>query len=352
MKEVLYIGPDYRNHRGGIGAVLDTYSANIRPFKFIASYSNTSALNRQLVFIRAVFSLLRTLASDKDVRIVHLHTAQMGSFLRKSLLMLISQAMGRKTVLHVHASMFDKFYERATLLRPYIRFILKRADVVVTLSEQWRHYLATHFTIKKLVILKNVVERPATHPFLPSAEGPVKLLFLGLIGFRKGLFDLLTVLEKNHDFDSRIQLTIGGNGEVDRLQQVIADNHPAGNVEFAGWVTGDKKQQLLRECDVYILPSYHEGLPISILEAMASGKPIISTTVGGIPEVVVPGKNGWLFAPGDLEALHNILQEVTGNRDVLRQYGQKSFEMSAAYTPEAVMSSLRSLYDEMLSVKH
>ena len=349
MKEVLYIGPDYKGHRGGIGAVLDTYSANIKPFKFIASYRNISGLKRQLVFVKAVFGLLSLLIKDKDIKIVHIHSAQKGSFMRKSILLLISQFFGKKVILHIHGSMFDIFYKNAGILRPYIRFIFRRADAVVSLSDKWNEYFAKTFTIKKLVILKNVIEKPAIAPVFHAVDGPVKLLFLGLIGQRKGLFDLLKVLERHHElFKGKLVLTIGGNGEVDRLTKTLTEHHPDGDVLFAGWVVGEQKNQLLRDCDIYILPSHNEGLPISILEAMAFGKPVISTTIGGIPEIVIPGKNGWLFNPGDLNALAAILSEVVSKRELLREYGEQSLLLSENYTPEAVMGSLRNLYNELL----
>jgi glycosyltransferase involved in cell wall biosynthesis len=349
MKDVLYIGPDYRGHRGGMGAVLDTYSANIKPFKFIPSYSNTSAVKRQIVFIKAVFALSRMLIRDRDIRIVHIHAAQKGSFMRKSVLLLISQLFGRKVVLHIHGSMFDLFYKNAAILRPYIRFVFRRADAVVSLSDKWNEYFATNFKIKKLLILKNIIDRPIIKPAISSQDGPVKLLFLGLIGQRKGLFDLLKVLETNSNiFDDGLSLTIGGNGEVDRLKKTIENNHTSGNVQFAGWVTGELKKELLSNCDIYVLPSYNEGLPISILEAMAYGKAVISTTIGGIPEIVIPGKNGWLFDPGDLNALTTILKEVISNKKLLEQYGNYSYQLSESYTPQVVMGSLRELYDQML----
>jgi glycosyltransferase involved in cell wall biosynthesis len=102
---------------------------------------------------------------------------------------------------------------------------------------------------------------------------------------------------------------------------------------------------------VYVLPSYNEGLPISILEAMSYGKPVISTSVGGIPEIVKPGYNGWLFKPGDHAALNLIMEEVLGNRERLKEYGNNSMKTTSNYTPKAVVKSLEKLYAKMLNGK-
>ena len=106
---------------------------------------------------------------------------------------------------------------------------------------------------------------------------------------------------------------------------------------------------MLNSCDVYILPSYHEGLPISVLEAMSYGKPVISTNVGGIPEIVKPGFNGWLFQPGDHQALNTIIREAMNNKDLLKQYGNNSLRLSKNYTPESVFQSLNQLYKQVLN---
>jgi glycosyltransferase involved in cell wall biosynthesis len=80
---------------------------------------------------------------------------------------------------------------------------------------------------------------------------------------------------------------------------------------------------------------------------MSYGKPVISTNVGGIPEIVRPGFNGWLFKPGDLEALNNIIEEVLSNKSVLKEYGLNSMSVSRNYTAGSVVRSLEQLYTQM-----
>lgn len=349
MNDVLFVGPDHGTHRGGIAAVLDTYSAHIRPFKFISSYNNSGFLSRQFLFLKAAISLIRSLIGDKDIRIVHVHSAAKGSFIRKSILLRIARLFGRKTVLHMHSGSFHTYYEHAGILRPYIRRVFRKADVVVCLSQKWYEFYSTEFRIKRLVIIKNVIERPADLPQPLSSAGPLKLLFLGMVVEKKGIFDLLKVMAMHPDlFGGKVQLTIGGKGEEERLAETLRNKDLSGHVKFEGWVVGEKKNELLKNCDIFILPSHIEGLPISILEAMANGKPIISTVVGGIPEIVIPGRNGWLFQPGNLDELRNVLAEAIADRQRLKQYGENSYLLSESYSPNMVMESLRGVYDQLL----
>ena len=97
------------------------------------------------------------------------------------------------------------------------------------------------------------------------------------------------------------------DGETERLLTYLADHKLETLVQFEGWVSGEKKHELLSSSDVYILPSYHEGLPISILEAMNYQLPVIATPVGGTAEAVQEGINGFLVTPGDKDALYDRL---------------------------------------------
>ncbi len=106
MQHVLYLGPQYKNHRGGIGAVLDVYSRNIQSFKFIPTYVTKSSFKRAVTYVSALFKLLGVLITDRQVKILHIHCASKGSFLRKSVMILIGQLFKRKVVLHIHGGGF------------------------------------------------------------------------------------------------------------------------------------------------------------------------------------------------------------------------------------------------------
>ncbi len=213
----------------------------------------------------------------------------------------------------------------------------------------WRKYYSSTFKLKHLEVINNVIEKPAAGLPAIARNGHLNLLFLGLISDKKGVFDLLDVLQSDKEaLQGKVTVTVAGNGETERLEKLISEYYKNGEVKYAGWVIGSKKVELLNQCDVYILPSYNEGLPISILEAMAYGKPIIATEVGGVPEIVKPGYNGWLFKPGDKKALQSIIHEVVNNRNILLQYGSNSLNISANYTPEAVFGSLKALYEKLI----
>jgi glycosyltransferase involved in cell wall biosynthesis len=120
-------------------------------------------------------------------------------------------------------------------------------------------------------------------------------------------------------------------------------------VRFEGWVSGIRKHELLSTCDIFILPSYNEGLPLSILEAMNYHLPIIATPVGGTAEVVHDGINGFLVAPGDQKAMCQRLMRFIDNPDLITRMGSESARLITDYQPEAVLPRLNQLYTELLS---
>jgi len=349
MNAVVYIGPEHKNHRGGIGAVLDVYSKHIRPFKFVATYARTSAFRLFFIYIRSIFRLLYLLVTDRQIRILHIHHASRGSFMRKSILFFIGKIFGKKVILHIHGGGFHNFYRRSKL-RPLIRYVLEHADAVICVSENWRKYYAETFRLRRLEVINNVIEDPRIAEV--ARNGSINLLFLGHITEKKGVFDLLNVLGSNRErFGKKVSFTIAGVGDEDKLKKAMDEYALEDEVKFAGWVNGGKKAELLNKCDVYVLPSYNEGLPVSILEAMSYGKPVIATTVGGVPEIVKPGFNGWLFKPGDREALVAIIDEVIESRERLEQYGRNSLAISRDYTPKSIVEALDKLYESILNVR-
>jgi glycosyltransferase involved in cell wall biosynthesis len=154
-------------------------------------------------------------------------------------------------------------------------------------------------------------------------EGPLRLLFLGLICEKKGIFDLLKVIKKGIEDNRSLMLTIGGIGEVARLTDEIDRLGLRGSVEYLGWVSAEVRDMLMRKTDIFILPSYGEGMPMTILEAMSYAIPVISTPVGGIPELVIEDETGFLVKPGDLSGLYERIIELATDEEKRCRFGRR-----------------------------
>ena len=357
-RQVLLIGPDYRNYRGGIGSVLAVYQKHIGSFQFLASYKYFNrVLPIMAYFALHVVQLTGKLLTDRAIKIVHLHGSTGGSFYRKfTLFLLIRYVFRRQVIYHIHADDFPTFYTQSpTFIKRAIRHFINRADAVVCLSQTWHRYFSTQFSPQKLFVVNNVVQPPALgwQPNYTRQSStvvrPLQLLFLGEIGHRKGIFDVVDMLHTHKAaLAGRIKLTIGGNGETDHLVDQIRQYGLETMIDFVGWVSGEQKQTLLQQADVFLLPSYSEGLPMSILEAMSYGLPIISTPVGGIPEVVTDGVNGFLVSPGDQNALYRAVNQFVANPLLIAQFGELSAQRSINFQPEQVFCYLSDIYQSLV----
>ena len=352
-RQILLVGPDYKNHRGGIGAVIAVHKDQYEVFNFIPSYRPyKNNLVKSFFFLRQLITIIIRLSKNRNIKIVHIHSSKEGSFYRKLLIAcLVKWVFRRKTINHIHSGNFKRFYDNSNgVSQKVIRYFLKLNDVTFTVSEFWKEYFETLFDLQNVYSIKNIVTAPLSSlPLKSVSNGFVSFLFLGLIDPNKGVFDLLKVLSDNKlTLQNRFKLIIAGNGNVDLLLETINGNDLKELVAFKGWVTGEAKQQLLRTADVFILPSYYEGLPVSVLEAMSYGKPVISTSVGGIPEIVRQGFNGILNKPGDLKELLSAILYYMNDRENITRHGNNSFQIIKEYYPESIMPKLEAVYTSLL----
>lgn len=345
------IGPDYKKHRGGIGAVLETYNSFFETFKFISTYKLSSANSSKVFyFFKQIIVLFGHLIKDKDIKLVHIHGSHGASFYRKFIIIIVAKYIFKKKLIyHSHSSDIHIIYQSSGLLqKSIIRALINMPDLIICLSPSWYQFFTTTFSPKQIVIVNNVVNKPRSINSTPPGA-IVRFLFLGRIGDRKGIFDLLKILASNVDFyRDKLKLTIGGDGEIKRLELFIKENNLNTFVEYVGWVSDIEKHKLLLGTDVYILPSYNEGLPISVLEAMSYDIPIISTNVGGTPDVVENEVNGFIFEPGDNKALEDAINNLIINPEILIKLKKGSLKKMKAYLPPKVAKQLLVCYQLLL----
>ena len=352
---VLHVAPNDKYWKCGIISVVTSYRRNIPDFEYHPSTGAKNKLLNAITFPFVIVHYMITLARKNHLKIIHIHGSARGSFVRKYIFFLIAKYLyGKKVVLHMHAADFHTFYDRSfPLLKKLIYHYITHVDCVIVLSASWKQYFSETFPTGRFIIIPNIVEAVSSpvSSQVPKNGSLLTFLFLGEIGQRKGIFDLLKVIAEHQDtFRNKCCFKIGGNGEVERLQSIINEHNIGDIVQFLGFVSGDKKTSLLKNSDIYILPSYNEGLPISILEAMAHSMPIISTTVGGIPEIVKDGENGILISPGNYDAMAKAILFFLDQPSFIPLYGQASYHRVAGkHFPAQVLGLLNQVYRTVLN---
>jgi glycosyltransferase involved in cell wall biosynthesis len=159
-----------------------------------------------------------------------------------------------------------------------------------------------------------------------------KLVSVGRLSEQKGQLLLVEALGQLRRQGLRVELDFVGDGELrSQLERAIAEQGLSDSVKITGWADGETVRHILDACSAFVLPSFAEGLPVVIMEAMARGRPVLSTYVAGIPELVQPGQNGWLVAAGSADELANAVREVvTTPLEVLAEMGRNGRARVAA----------------------
>ncbi len=352
---ILFIADEYRNNAvGGIAAVLQYYRPYFETFPYIASYKSSSLKDKFTYVFMAYIRLIYAMLFNRKIELLHIHTAADGSFWTNRRFIQIAKFFNKKVILHIHASRFKDFYNEANVQdKAKIVKLLNRVDSLIVLSKSWKSFFeeitSSSTNIEVLNNITQRVELDAKCRDKVKNYDKLHCLFLGEIGHRKGVFDLLNMLyEHREEFRDKLCLHIGGNKNEDLLLQEINSKGLGDFVYFDGFVVNDKKKALLSEAQVFVLPSYNEGLPISILEAMSYACAIVSTYVGGIPELIENSHNGILINAGDIEALYRAVKTLMYNKELLTTMSQNSLQAISSYYPETVLGKLHNIYKAVL----
>jgi glycosyltransferase involved in cell wall biosynthesis len=348
IQKVLTIGPDFRSIHGGVVAVMSTYAEYIKDFKFMPTYSSENNLLNLLIYPVLLLKILIFLLLNADYKIIHIHGSSKISTYRKYVVFLaVKYIMRRKVIYHIHGSEYHLFFNSSKgIKKKIIKHFVEGSDGIICLSKQWKDFFVSNFNIKQIFILNNIVPYPDIGR--KDIHEDFNLLFLGGFWERKGVFNLIEALGKcDKIILQKVKLRIGGEGDLDRLNNMLSQYNLQNNIEFLGWVTGDEKKSLLNNCDLFVLPSYNEGLPISILEAMSYKLPILTTDVGGIPEVVEDHKNGIITKPGDIEGIRKAIEFFVTHSDECVKYGEESFTRVKEFLPDRVMNDLEKIYQKV-----
>lgn len=308
------VGPA-RSVKGGMTTVVDNYYDygldKIVELKYIESCNDSNKISK---FFKEIKGLNEFKKELDNFDVVHIHMASRRSTFRKGKYVRLAIAKGKKVIIHIHGAEYKLFFDECNeKQKEYVKETLALADKIIVLSEEWKDYFKNLVDEDKIIVIYNSIVVP--EEFEKNVDTN-KLLFLGRIGQRKGIYDLIEVIDKLKSKFPNIKLYVGGDGEVEKLKQLIQEKQLEKNVEYIGWTSGEKKEKILKECSFYILPSYNEGMPMSVLEGMAYKNIVISTNVGGIPKVIENNKNGILIEPGDKEKLEEELIRLLKNKDL------------------------------------
>ena len=232
----------------------------------------------------------------------------------------------RKIVIHVHGGLFLTAPHIPDSLLRIMRWVFHQNVPFIALSDMEKDILQKRFGAKSVIVLPNCVDLTDAEAFAEEfAERdetePLRIGYLGRIEPNKGMTELLTACRQLKNDAVPFTLVIAGKEQTEGEYLPEFHNGLGENFEYAGLVSGKRKIDFLRSLDVFVLPSYFEGLPMSLLETMSYGAMPIVTPVGSVPQVVKDGKNGIFIKAHDSESIVSVVKRFSEDRNLLRKLG-------------------------------
>lgn len=316
---ILAIGPAPAGplSRGGMATVMRLMSDDPDPrfsIRIVPTFIDSGLLHRTVAGLRGMLLASAILLRGRT-DVLHVHLSHGGSIVRKSLPMLVARLVGVPVVIHGHSYDFSGWFDR---LPGFARRLVKTAlpaDVWLVLGDKLAADYAKSLRLPadSVRVLYNPVRLP-DHVDIQARTEPLTVVSLGRLGERKGSYDLVAAIGLLPEATrSRMRVVLAGDGDADGVRDAVRAAGLDDVVTIRDWIDPDARDALLDEASIFVLPSYDEGLPMALLEAMARGLVPVVSPVGGIPDVVHDGIEGLLVPPGAPSQVADALAELVGN---------------------------------------
>lgn len=335
-----------RKTRGGITSVVKAYENSPLWDKFhckwIETHRDGGAFTKLSYLLKG---FLQFLLCVPFYDIIHIHTSEPPSALRKVLFMAVSKMLGKKVIVHFHSFSVD-----TTIKSKYqnvYRYLFGKADVVLVLSKYWQDELCRTFGFKdsKVKVLYNPCTTEVSSKAYPKRK---QILYAGTVNARKGYADMIKAFAQIANRYSDWSIVFAGNGEIEEGKFLASQLGIAKQTIFLGWVRGEEKDKAFKEASIFCLPSYAEGFPMGVLDAWAYGLPVITTPVGGIPDIAIDGKNCLLFNPGDVDVLAKQMDKMMSSEELRKLVASESNELAKGiFSVEKVTERLGIFYQNL-----
>lgn len=349
MIRVLMVGVSSKRN-GGMWTVAQNYMNSGRlkqdvELKYIATSTNGTKITRLVCMLWGYCRILMYLLSHK-VDIVHVHMAEKGSVFRKGVAVKLGKRFGCRIIIHMHAGPFIHWYETKSMkVQARISNILNCADKVLVLGEYWKDSLKEILPIEKMEVLYNGVIIPTENDYNFLSKN---IIYMGVIKKEKGIDELLQAMKQlDPILDKEIKLYLYGKDLDGDIEKKIIQYQLEDRVIPGGWIEGGEKEKVFKDAMLVVLPSFFEGLSMSIIEAMSYGIPVVTTEISTMRELV--GEEITLVQPGHADALAReiykyCMQEELRKRDSFYLYERaKKF-----FSIENNVSRLLQIYKNLL----
>lgn len=339
---VLVVGP-YAS-LGGIASVIRMHrgmrlwrDVNCR---LLSTYDERSSYTKIAAMLRAY---LLGMVEIYRASLVHIHVAAQNSMWRKLPIVVLAKLMRKPYILHLHAASEGSVFEQTPLW--LVRFLFLLSYRVIVLSDSWERIVKEHVPHARVTVIHNPVCRPP----LPSTEKSSPIVFYaGKLEPRKGFIDLLEAAAEVLNHFPGVKFCFAGHGQIEEAKAKSRNLGIEASVSFLGWLGAEEVAEYYRRATIFCLPSYDEGLPMAVIEAMSYSLPVLTTPVGGLPDLISDGVDGLFARPGDVDAITHQLLGLLRNPDRATRIGRNAaLTVERTCNPALIERQLLTLYQEV-----
>ncbi len=254
------------------------------------------------------------------------------SFWEKGLMCVLAKKITRSNVIIAPRSGFiiNDINAKGKLYN-FIKYVFREVDTVICQSKSWKNIFESITDLNhssKFTIIENVIDfdryKDSTIRNRTSGD-KVVILFMAWVSRDKGIYELIDAIQKLKETTSDFKVLVAGLGkDFDAIAVKIREMELTDQVELKGWVLGNEKLELLEQTDIFVLPTYFDGYPNSLMEAMAAGKACIATKVGSIPDMIEDNENGMLIEKQNTQQLFEKLELLVRDSERRKKLGLKA----------------------------
>ena len=334
-------------------------------FRTMSKKCGTSEYYQEKIFTkigRVFLDLLLYLffLQKESPQIVHINTSfGIWAFWRDSIYLLLSKMFRKKVFFQIHGGKLNEFWsDSSSLTKALIRQIFKMPELIAVLSCVQRKPFTEIGLAKKVKVVPNTVDinrynnRGNYRAKFGIAEKCIVVLFVAsLFNKEKGVMELLKAIPLvTKKYEKVLFVFVGGGKEEHFMLEFCQKEKLEKYVKFTGYLYDDAITEILHSSDIFTLPSYREGFPLVILEAMAAGLPIVATPVGAIPEFVNNGENGFLVKSMDHISLAEKIGWLIGKGELRKKMGDNNIrKIREKYDSKIVATIFEDIYSTLLA---
>jgi glycosyltransferase involved in cell wall biosynthesis len=289
-----------------------------------------SMLNRLMSAIRRVIVFVWKVMYYRPDSVL-IFAANGPSIYEKGAMAMIARFFGRNTIFAPRGGPIVKEVEQSNFKRKFLIRVIRKSNYVICQGSFWKEFyssLMDYQDTDKLVIIPNWIDSSLYQnekKDTANSSGTLLILFVGWLMKEKGVFDLFNALNSVDFGDKKAEANFIGNGQArEALLEMAKQKAVSAKLHFPGWLYDADKIQYFKSADIFVLPSYAEGMPNSLMEAMASGIACIATRVGAVPDLISHEHDGLIIEAGDVAALTAAIQRLSDDPVVRTKLGKNA----------------------------